>query len=400
MAEPEKLVANSSQVQVAPITDHLLFRGASPEMLAIVGAQAIKEIARSKSPSVLYPKISEYTDDDPEGISSILFSEEILAEAALWVEVVRFAALLESGVVDFLKQRGLSFQDNECDASFLLRAQKDRPDLCTEALLQLREAQGPSFDGKSSAVFESLIPSPTVEKAIENLDKNALLNRMQQLLQKQGYGSVCDVEAFKRNNRIGFIFYRAGRQSNEMKIDSQNNRKFRKDRPIRTDIVTFVPDTNTLWVYARSGGDVEMYLQCLGEMLGSPNNFKRRQNFELGIFLNKNVGDFLKQIAVELELARIDLKKMEVRIGKSGKYTDGATRSERCLTDRYSDISAIHAGNKMKFVRLRLHSSIKDKIYVDVDLHAEKIAVGAGLDEEILSALLAKLGVWKAQSNA
>lgn len=400
MAEPEKLAMNSSAVPVTTMTDHLLFRGATPEMVAMIGAQAVKEIARLKSPNILYPKISTYADDNPDGISSILYSEEILAETAVWDEVIRFAALLENGAVDFLKQRGLSFQDDEGDASFLLRAQKDRPELCAEALVQLRETQGPSFDGKASAVFGSIMQSPLVVNAFEKLDTKVLLSRMQQLFQKQGYGSVCDVVAFKRQDRVGFIFHRGGRQSNEMKIDSQNNRKFRKDRPIRTDIVSFVPETNTLWVYARSGGDIEMYLQCLGEMLGSANNFRRRQSFELCMFLNKQVGDVLKQIAVDMELARIDMKKIEVRIGRSGKYIDGVARGERCLTDRYSEIAAIHTANKVKFVRLRLHFSIKDKVYVDVDLQTEKLSVGAGLDEEILSGLLAKLGVWKAESNA
>lgn len=363
----------------------------SPEKLARLGISLLKTIAKITSRDVIHPLIKDFPDEvDPSIIEEVLWRDNSLGENSFWDLVTQLHHVRECGGIEVLKADGHSFEDRETESSFLSRMMEAHPNKISDLYLNLREKSGQDIAGKTFHLFKCSVPDTQVAPLLENVTPEKILEALGNHFKRKGYGDFRQVIPSRAGQSWGFLVNRGTTRVTNAVVDREEQKRFRDDRRVKTDAVFYLAETNTLWVQCQFAGDAAMYATAIGEILGNKDMFKRRQNYDLSLFLNKNAGSDLLRAANQMQFFRIEIRHINVLV--AGATISQPARRGPCLTERYSEFSQVHPANEMKMVKLRAILSADGKNYVDITLREDSLQTG--LDPMKTSELMGILKIW------
>lgn len=371
----------------------------SPERLARLGLPLIRTIAKSTSPTVIFPAIQNLKSEDPLQVEELLATEIALAEISFWDIASKMHLVQENGGVETLQADGHQFQKGEDRSAFLARVLSERPADLSGVLSGLLERSSGEFVGKTFHIYHGRLSSAVVVERLAKLNAMDVQIALMKAFEGKGYGEFCQVIPAGDGHSIGYLINRGSRRITNAVLDREEQRRFRDDRKIKTDTVFINTETGNLWIHCQGKNDAQTYATIMSELLGDRQAFSRRQSFDLSTFLRKEVGSDLLRAAQQVRLVRAEVRLIDVQLTNNGTFKLSAKRWDPCLTESFHGIDAIHPSNQMRTIKLRLVLTADGKQYADVEIKSGSLKIGAGLDPLVANELLSKLGVWKAYDN-
>lgn len=399
MAEVEKSFNEFKAVKTepAPETTTPILESRSADVIAQMGLPLMRAIAALAANDAIVGALAKVKHDDFAALERALLSDIARDEKRFWMMVSQFYAFQQNGGVDILHAEGFGFHQGEDQSSFLARLCVEEYQLVLRAVGDLIERIGGDIAGKTVHIFRCALDATELDRRRPQIEEHVIRAALNGPYQKKGYGAFCEVAPV--GNAFGYIIMRGTRRVPTAVLDSDECRKFRHDRGIKTDILFYSPDLHSLIIQCQNKADAPLYAEVFGRALGDPNMFLRRQGFDLAPILNPGLQFLLAKASREVQAVRIELRFAKIKIANGPAIVNSAGRGRLCLTDDSYNKIGFDPSNEALGVKLRIIRSSDGKQWSDLDMTAAGLKIGPGLDPLSASSVLRALGMWPAYAD-
>ncbi|MDE0119104.1 MAG: hypothetical protein OXM55_03750 [Bdellovibrionales bacterium] len=316
------------------------------ENVAKVSVSEIKELAKIKSPDIVFPKIQDFSDLQIQELVKTLPS----VNDTKFLNILHTIILMCSDEgIDILEKCGVNI-NAEHQGKKVVTAYLNNTDTFEVALNRLLFTS--LTTDKTYHLFKSSGQIPEFENS--QITTQDMEIECKKYFKTSGCGEFCDVRIIcpiKTDKRLGFFIDHGGNLKSKRIIDTQDRASLFHGRNLIEDFAIYDPSLELVLISSRSAKHCEFYSRIIGKTFWNDENlFNTQERLNLSFIRKSNIQQLLENC-------------------QTGRMTTAQIRKIHILTNDINNSKIVHStGRSCLIQNTKIHIPPGDIIEIEIAL--------------------------------